>query len=138
VALSHYCLDTSAYSQFMRGDPTATELIDSADRILLPSIVIGELWVGFLQGNRILENQRDLQRFLANPVVEEVVPDATTGKVYAEVVVALRRAGTPLPTNDIWIAALAASSGATVLTFDAHFERIQRVGSLILPPPEKI
>ncbi len=58
--------------------------------------------------------------FLANPVVHEIVIDRDVGRVYAEIVVALRKAGTPLPTNDIWIAAAAARSGATVLTYDSH------------------
>jgi len=73
VALSRYCLDTSAYSYFKRGDPA---------------------------------------------------------------VVALRRAGTPIPTNDVWIAASAFKAGATVLTYDHHFDTIQRVGSIILPIPD--
>ena len=54
---------------------------------------------------------------------------------YADIVVELRRLGTPIPTNDIWIAALAAREGATVLTTDGHFASIGRVGSVILSPP---
>jgi tRNA(fMet)-specific endonuclease VapC len=46
--------------------------------------------------------------------------------------VALRKAGTHIPTNDVWIAALAARDGATVLTYDQHFQLIHRVGAKIL------
>ncbi len=53
-------------------------------------------------------------------------------RVYAEIAIALRRAGTPIPTNDIWIAAAAANVGAIVLTHDDHFDQIKRVSSLIL------
>lgn len=58
--------------------------------------------------------------------------DEEVSRHCAEIVCDLRRAGTPLPTNDIWIAATAARSGALVLTFDRHFEKIARVGSLVL------
>ena len=133
--MSRYCLDTSAYSQFKRADPRIVELIDTADWIGMPATVLGELWTGFLQGDRLQRNTAELAEFLANPVVEELVVDGDVSRVYAEIVVALRRAGTPLPTNDIWIAAAAARAGATVLTYDPHFSAIQRVGSIVLPLP---
>jgi tRNA(fMet)-specific endonuclease VapC len=49
----------------------------------------------------------------------------------------LRRSGTPIPTNDVWIAATAARSGAIVLSYDDHFDCIARVGSLVLPEAER-
>lgn len=58
--------------------------------------------------------------------------DDLVAQIYAEIVVALRQSRRPLPTNDIWIAACAARAGATVLTFDAHFAEIDRVGALVL------
>ncbi len=61
--------------------------------------------------------------------------DGEIGRIYAEIVVALRRNGTPLPSNDIWIAAAAARAGATVLTYDGHFSAIERISSLVLEPP---
>lgn len=107
-------------------------LLESAEWIGVPSIVLGELWMGFLAGGRVERNVAELREFLANPVVNELVVDGDVGRVYAEIAIALRRAGTPIPTNDIWIAATAANAGAIVLTHDVHFEQIQRVGSLIL------
>lgn len=65
-------------------------------------------------------------------MVEILVVDDEAAQIYAEIVVALRRAGTPIPTNDIWIAAIAARGGAPVLTYDAHFAQIARVSSRIL------
>jgi predicted nucleic acid-binding protein len=76
-----------------------------------------------------------LAEFLSDPVVEELPVDREIGQIYAEIVVALRRAGKPVPSNDIWIAAAAARAGATVLTYDDHFSSIQRVGSIILQSP---
>lgn len=130
--MNRFCLDTSAYSRFKRGDPPVVDLIDTAEWIGVPSIVLGELWVGFLLGDRVEANRAELQTFLAHPVVQEIVVDGDVGRIYGEIVVALREAGTPLPTNDIWVAAAAARVGATVLTYDRHFGAIQRVGSMIL------
>ena len=130
--MSRYCLDTSAYSRFKRGEPQVVDLLDGADWIGLPTIVLGELWIGFLLGNRIQENATELREFLVNPIVHEIEIDRDAAGIYAEIVVALRKRGTPLPTNDIWIAAAAARSGATVVTYDGHFRSIERVGSLVL------
>ncbi len=130
--MNRFCLDTSAYSQFKRGHSPVVEIINQATWVGVPSIVVGELWVGFLLGGRAKQNQSDLTEFLCNPAIEELPVDSEIGEIYAEMVVALRRAGTPLPSNDIWIAATAARTGATVLTYDNHFSAIQRVRSLIL------
>lgn len=130
--MSRYVLDTSAYSHFKRGDPQIVDLIDQAEWIGVPSVVLGELWAGFLSGRRARENESELREFLANPAVEEVSIDARVARVYAEIVVSLRESGTPLPTNDIWIAACAAAVGTGVLTYDDHFRRIRRVGSIVL------
>jgi tRNA(fMet)-specific endonuclease VapC len=100
----------------------------------VPSVVLGELWIGFLLGHRREQNEAELGDFLAHPVVELLTVDEDVARLYAEIVVALRNAGTPLPTNDIWIAASAGRAGATVLTYDPHFAAIQRVGSLVIPP----
>jgi tRNA(fMet)-specific endonuclease VapC len=135
MAVSRYCLDTSAYSHFQRGERAVVDLIDSADWIGVPSVVLGELWIGFLLGTRTEQNQSELREFLADPVVEELTVDREVSRLYAEISVSLRRAGNPLPTNDIWVAACAARAGATVLTYDPHFSVIQRVGSVVLPPP---
>jgi tRNA(fMet)-specific endonuclease VapC len=130
--MSRYCLDTSAYSQFKRGEPQVIDLIERAEWIGLPAITLGELESGFLAGTRVEQNRRELDRFLAHAAVELLPVDDDVARVYAEIVTALRKAGRPLPTNDIWIAATAARAGAPVLTYDPHFALIARVGSLIL------
>jgi len=130
--VSRFCIDTSAYSQFKRGHPEVAELLNGASYVAMPSVVIGELWLGFLGGTRVRENELELGQFLEHRVVEEVPVDRDVARIYAEIVRDLKAKGTPLPTNDIWIAAVAARVGATVLTFDKHFGAIQRVGSLVL------
>jgi tRNA(fMet)-specific endonuclease VapC len=130
--LTKLCLDTSAYSQFKRGRTDVVELLDAAEWVGVPAIVLGELRAGFGAGNRARVNERDLVLFLHNASVHVLDVDDTSSRVYADIVLALRKAGTPLPTNDIWIAAVAAREGASVLTYDAHFRAIPRVGTILL------
>ena len=92
----------------------------------------GELGAGFLIGRQRRANEAELEAFLSNPVVEEVPVDIAVARLYAEILTALRKAGTPIPTNDIWVAATAAQVGATVLSADRHFEAVKRIGSLVL------
>jgi tRNA(fMet)-specific endonuclease VapC len=135
LALSRYCLDTTAYSQFKRGHPPVVDLIDRAEWIGIPSIVLGELWGGFLQGSLTDRNRQELERFLTHPSVEEIVVDRAVAPLYGEISVDLRKAGTPIPVNDIWIAAAAAKTGAPVLTYDDHFGFVRRIDSIILRAP---
>ena len=130
--MTRLCLDTSAYSHFKRGESRVVDLVDRADWIGMPSIVVGELWAGFLLGARIEENIGALEEFLDHAVVETLRIDAGVARVYGEIVLDLRRRGRPLPTNDIWIAATAAHAGAVVLTYDEHFRQIDRVGACVL------
>ena len=126
------CLDTSAYSHFKRGAPAVVEVVTSARQVLMPVIVLGELRAGFRQGSRAAQNDKELARFLANSVVQVLEVDDEAASLYAELVAELRRSGTPVPTNDIWIAALAVRAGATVVTYDGHFELIRRAGVRVL------
>lgn len=130
--MSSFCLDTSAYSNFRRGNEELEALLDRAELVGMPTVALGELRTGFLLGGRRGRNERELDAFLDNPVVQVLPVDAETSRQYAEIVAELRRAGTPIPTNDIWIAATAARNGTTVLTCDDHFERIGRVGSVVI------
>lgn len=130
--MSTYCLDTSAYSHFRRGNKEVVAILDRAELVGVPAVALGELRTGFLLGARRQRNEADLDAFLASPVVEVLPVDSETSRHYAEIVGELRKAGTPVPTNDIWIAATAARNGAAVLTCDEHFERIARVGSVVI------
>ncbi len=130
--MTRLVLDTSAYSHFQRGHGEVIARIDAASWIGVPVVTIGELGSGFRAGNRIDANLSLLERFLGSRVVDVISIDRYVAEVYSEIVNALRRAGTPLPTNDIWIAACAAASGGTVLTFDEHFTRIERAGAIVL------
>ena len=133
--MSRFVLDTSAYSHFKRGAADAVDALSHARWIGVPAVVLGELLVGFALGRRRAENERELKTFLDQPVVELVEVSEEVARAWAEIIVALRAAGTPLPTNDVWIAATAACVGAPVLTYDEHFERIGRIGVRRLGSP---
>src|SRR5437867_4388092 len=119
MAVSRYCLDTSAYAHFQRADPQVVELLESAEWIAVPSIAIGELAAGFMTGSRTQQNFKLLSEFLSNPAVSEIPVDHQVALIFGDILSMLRSQGTPLPTNDIWIAAVCARVGATLLTYDA-------------------
>lgn len=108
----------------MRGDFEIIELVAQAVRIVIPSIVLGELHSGFRRGNRTAENERQLQVFLLKPSVSVADVTAETAHYYAEIDVFLASKGRPIPRNDIWIAALALEHGCTLITLDAHFREL--------------
>ena len=129
--MSRYCLDTSAYSQMKRGESRVVELVDRAEWIGMPCVVLGELHAGFRSGSRRKQNETELEEFLAQPMVEELAVDGEVARIFGDLVSELRRRGTPVPSNDVWIAATCARVGATLLTFDAHFGKFPRVGTVV-------
>ena len=126
------CLDSSAYSAFKRGHPEAMEVLRSAGEIVLPSIMLGELLAGFRGGSRDRANRRELEAFLLSPRVRVTPVDADTAQRYAEIFAYLRERGSPIPTNDIWIAACAMQWGLRLLTTDSHFDRLPQVSRMPL------
>lgn len=125
--MSRVLLDTSAYSALLRGHASIAAIIRGADEIALTPIVLGELRVGFAGGRHRERNEGELARFLASPRVVVLPVDATTSHRYAVVFDALRRAGTPIPINDVWIAASAMQHGHSVVTTDADFRRVPQI-----------
>ena len=120
-------LDTSAYAAFLRGHEGLKQALQRADRIALTPIVLGELGAGFRAGARQQKHDAELRQFLDSPRVDVVAVEAETAERYAVILHALRQAGTPIPTNDIWIAASAMQHGLRVLTTDVHYDRIPQV-----------
>lgn len=126
------CLDTSAYTAFKRGHDEALDLLQRAEEIVVPAVVLGELLAGFRIGSRDRANRRELDAFLESPRVRVAPADADTAQRYAEIVSYLRERGTPIPTNDTWIGACAMQWGLRLLTADAHFGRLPQVSLLPL------
>ena len=117
-------IDTNIYSLAMRGDKEVVDHLRRIDQIGFSSISIGELWSGFKGGTNLDKNRSELHQFLDSPRVVIFPVDAETAEYYAEVLHQLKKVGTPIPTNDIWIAACAIQHGFKVLTRDKHFKYI--------------
>ncbi len=90
-------------------------------------VILGELLAGFMRGRRTTKNAKELTTFLSSPRVRIVVVDGETAERYAVIFDSLRGAGTPIPTNDIWIAATAMQHGLRLLTGDTHFRKVPQV-----------
>ncbi len=125
--MSALIVDTNAYSAFMRGEPSALRALRVAHEIHLPLIVLGELLAGFAAGSRPQKNRDELASFMTSPRVHLMNPDEKTARHYADVFAALRKLGMPIPTNDLWIAALARQHRLPLLSFDAHFGAVPGV-----------
>lgn len=125
--MSRFQLDTSAYAAFFRNHAEAVSLVQGASELSLCPIVLGELRSGFRKGGRAPENERLLQEFLASPRCSVPSIDDETAHRYAVIHDHLRRQGTPVSPNDLWIAASAAQHGLTVATLNGDFDRIPQV-----------
>ncbi len=117
-------LDTSAYVGFKLGHADLVGYLARADVIFLSPIVIGELMFGFRGGLRFDTNMAALERFMAHPAVEPIQLTEITSDRYSRIAAGLKNQGTPIPTNDIWIAAQAMETGAELVTMDRHFESV--------------
>ncbi len=117
-------LDTNAYSDFKRGAQNLKHIVAEAQEILVPIPVLAELRVGFLGGSQETRNLAELEQFLATPRVHVPPMGEQTALFYARIYSDLKRAGTPIPINDVWIAASSMEAGAVLITSDAHFQHI--------------
>lgn len=120
-------LDTSAYSAFMRGHEKIRVMVRTNEEIFLNSIVVGELMAGFIKGGRRKKNEDELRRFLMSPRVSLLDVSEETAERYAVILNSLWQAGSPIPTNDIWIAASAMEHGLRVVTTDEHYDKIPQI-----------
>lgn len=125
--MTRVLLDTSAYAAFMSGHLEVKSALQQAEEICVTPVVLGELLAGFMSGSRRARNERQLQEFLSSPRVEVLGMDGETAVRYAVILHALRSAGTPIPSNDLWIAASAMQHGLRILTTDAHYLRVPHV-----------
>lgn len=117
-------IDTNVYSALKRGRREVVELIRESSQLLLSAVVVGELMSGFRTGSRQSENLHDFKEFIASPYVEFLPITMTTAERFGRVSAALRTAGTPIPTNDVWIAAHALETGAELISYDQHFSLV--------------
>ena len=117
-------LDTNAVTAFLRGRPDAVFVVERAPILMLSPIVVGELKAGFALGSRARDNLRLLDRLIESPRVSLASLDARVTDRYARIFRQLRLEGTPIPSNDLWIAACVAEEGEALFTDDLHFDRV--------------
>jgi tRNA(fMet)-specific endonuclease VapC len=117
-------LDTNAYVALKRGDAHVADLVRTSTTLVFSIVVVGELLFGFRNGTRFDANLRELEAMLDDSRVTLLPVTRTTADRFGRLAARLRKAGTPIPTNDIWIAAHASESGAELVSFDAHFDYV--------------
>lgn len=121
-------LDTNALSAAADGQPEAVAVIARADRVAIPVVVLGEYQLGIAQSRQRDAYEKWLQEWIAD--VEVLHIDEDTAQHYARIGLNLKRIGKPIPTNDLWIAALCRQHTLSVLSQDRHFDvvpGIQRI-----------
>ncbi len=123
-------LDTNRYSDLCRGNAAVFDLVEAADEVWLPFIVLGELRAGFALSAQAPHNEAVLRRFLLKPAISVLYADDQTTHHYAAVYRQLRKQGTPIPTNDMWIAALVLQHELVLLSRDRHFDRLAQIRRL--------
>ena len=117
-------LDTNAYTRLLAGEADVLDVIGTAETVYMSIFVLGELYAGFAGGTKERENKATLNRFLFKPSVKILNATAETAEVFGVVKQDLKKAGTPFPINDVWIAAHALETGSTLVTYDGHFKKI--------------
>ncbi len=129
-------LDTSAYVGFKLGYSGIVEYLARAQIVLVSPVVLGELIFGFRNGSRFNRNMEGLDQFLSHPAVATLTISDITSDRYSRIALQLKQQGTPLPSNDIWIAAQTMETGAELVTMDHHFEKISGLVYRLFTSPE--
>lgn len=123
-------LDTNRYTDLADGDVEVIRMLEVAESVYLPFVVVAELRAGFAAGTAGRENERGLQRFLGKPGVEILYATEATTRAYASLYRQLRRQGTPIPTNDLWTAALVVENNLMLCSRDRHFDHLPQLERL--------
>jgi predicted nucleic acid-binding protein len=117
-------LDTNRLSDALAEVEEVLDVLETAEAVHVPVVTLGEIRAGFKQGRRALDNEKRLSWFLSQDGVSALGVEPAVSHRYAEIYSALRAKGTPIPTNDLWIAAIAVEHGLVLYTRDAHFKMV--------------
>jgi tRNA(fMet)-specific endonuclease VapC len=123
-------IDTNRYGDLASGEASVVDAVHGASAVFIPFIVLAELRAGFSGGSRARQNEAFLAKVFDAPHVTTLYPDDTTTRHYAVLYQQLRRQGTPMPTNDLWIAALVIQNNLTLTTRDRHFDHLPQISRI--------
>lgn len=118
-------LDTNIVIALLGEDATVLQRLADTQEVFLCSIVLGELHYGARNSARVTENVARIENLRSANTV--LVCDSSTAAYYGQIKAGLRQAGTPIPENDIWIAAIARQHALTVVSRDGHFANVDNV-----------
>ena len=122
-------VDTNALSAAAHEDPAVIAILTRAAQMAIPVIVLGEYRYGIAQSRHRATYENWLAGLLRDCAVLDI--DEPTTQHYAEITLELRRKGKPIPTNDLWIAALCRQHSLPLLSRDRHFDKVtglKRIG----------
>jgi tRNA(fMet)-specific endonuclease VapC len=120
-------LDTNRLTDLFQGDSELADRLGECDEVWIPLMVLAEIKAGFYGGSQQHRNEILLRNLLAKPTVDILLPARETAEHYARLFVQLRRAGTPIPDNDLWIAALILEHDLVLITRDRHFDSVPQL-----------
>ncbi len=118
-------LDTNALSAWAEGLAAVETPLRYADRLVVPSVVLGEYYFGIRQSRHRMRYEEWLRRYL--PLAEVATVTSATADAYANIRLQLKRIGKPIPANDAWVAALARQHALAVLSNDTHFDLVDGI-----------
>jgi tRNA(fMet)-specific endonuclease VapC len=121
-------LDTNAFSAYAEGDLNLRNIIEHEADLALPVVVLGEYLFGIYHSRKRSKYETWLKFILPELLVLQI--DQSTAEQYAEVRSELKTAGTPIPSNDAWIAALARQHRYGIASRDRHFQAIRGIQTL--------
>jgi tRNA(fMet)-specific endonuclease VapC len=115
-------LDTNSLSDYLDRSPEAVKVVSDAHELAIPVIVAGEFAFGIAQSRHREAYERSLQRMLERCTVLDI--GIETARHYAAIRLELKGAGKPIPSNDLWIAALCRQHALPVMSRDTHFDYV--------------
>ena len=118
-------IDTNVYTAFKRNNKDIISAFQHIDFIGINIVVLAELYAGFKGSKKEESNLVELEHFMNSPRVHFINQDMDTAFFYAQIFNSLKKKGSPIPTNDIWIAASALQNGLALFTLDKHFQHVE-------------
>ena len=126
-------LDTNIYCDYAEGLVDAVDTIATyGQAIFIPSIVLGELFFGFMKGSRQQFNEKKLRQVANRLKIEIIDVNTDVARKYALLYLSLQKKGIKIPINDVWIAACCMEIGGILLTRDKHFELVDQIEAMVL------